>query len=352
MPTHTKSNTKAKILIDTHEGVSPQKLLEEKNEEIKRLTKKLKQKNKILQQIIKLLLEDDDFANHENIKTFADKTSNADIDDKTSNEDIDDKIESTTPTNIITKNDIINLFKKNVKGKKFEKNPSDKNCGSEGHWLEKLMGLKLNSNNAPDIGGFEMKKYSKKISFGDWSASEYLFSDKTPFLDKFNKQHISMTRSDFLKIFGTKKDNSRYSWSGACIPQYGKWNSSGQKLDIDNDNNIIALYSYANDKRKNIIIPDNIKKNILCVAVWSNTKIEKHVDSKFNQKGFFVCKKDKDNYYQNICFGPPIRFETFISNIKNNKIFFDSGMYEGNSRLYSQWRANNKFWDDLIVEEY
>lgn len=34
-----------------------------------------------------------------------------------------------------------------------------------------------------------------------------------------------------------------------------------------------------------------------------------------------------------------------------NRIF-DSGMYEGNPRPYSQWRANNNLWDSLIIESY
>ena len=33
-------------------------------------------------------------------------------------------------------------------------------------------------------------------------------------------------------------------------------------------------------------------------------------------------------------------------------VFFDSGMYEGNPRPYSQWRANNNLWDSLIIESY
>jgi hypothetical protein len=50
---------------------------------------------------------------------------------------------------------------KNVKDKEFIK-MHEGHDGEEGQWLEKLMNLKLNSNNAPDIGGYEMKKNSKK----------------------------------------------------------------------------------------------------------------------------------------------------------------------------------------------
>ena len=34
-------------------------------------------------------------------------------------------------------------------------------------------------------------------------------------------------------------------------------------------------------------------------------------------------------------------------------IIFDSGMYQGNSRNYSQFRSSaNNFWNILITEEY
>ena len=59
-------------------------------------------------------------------------------------------------------------------------------------------------------------------------------------------------------------------------------------------------------------------------------------------KGFFICKKNN----KNICFGKPFDYDYFIEGIKNNKIYFDSGMYEGNRRNYSQ------IWKDLIIEVY
>lgn len=110
------------------------------------------------------------------------------------------------------------------------------------------MNLKPNSNNTPDLYGYEMKKDSKKISFGDWSG-EYLFSQKRENLKKINKEDIILSKEEFIKIFGnkTKDKENRYSWSGSCVPKYEKWNDYGQILKIDNDKNIIALYSYDKD---------------------------------------------------------------------------------------------------------
>ena len=115
------------------------------------------------------------------------------------------------------------------------------------------------------------------------------------------------------------------------------------------------MYSYDNDKRKNKTT-DEWKGKEIYIAVWSGEKMKKHVDSKFNQKGFFICKKDKDGKYDKICFGSPINYELFIEKIKTGDIFFDSGMYydsnKPNERLYSQWRASQKFWNNLLTEEF
>jgi hypothetical protein len=56
--------------------------------------------------------------------------------------------------------------------------------------------------------------------------------------------------------------------------------------------------------------------------------------------------------YTNIQFGKPITFESWIDLVAEGVVFFDSGMYQGNSRPYSQWRALNDFWDSLIIETY
>ena len=69
---------------------------------------------------------------------------------------------------------IIDLFNKNVRGKKFYKDKNTEHCGDEGHWLEKQMSIMPNSKNSPDKLGYEQKKDSNKITFGDWGASIYI----------------------------------------------------------------------------------------------------------------------------------------------------------------------------------
>ena len=81
-------------------------------------------------------------------------------------------------------NKIVEMFINNIKGRRFIKNCNCKHNGSEGHWLEGLLGIKKNSSNKPDLLGYEMKKSSSKISFGDWRSSCYLF-EKTNKKQKF-----------------------------------------------------------------------------------------------------------------------------------------------------------------------
>lgn len=255
------------------------------------------------------------------------------------------------------KKKIIKLFNDNVKNKQivYENNINNNHDGKEGHWLEKKMGIKINNNNEPDIFGYEMKKNSNKISYGDWSATEYLFNSNKPIIDDFNENNIVISRSEFIKYFGTPNPNKndRYSWSGKCFPKFGKINECGQIIKFSKTNDLCILYYYSKDKRKNkIIFPDGIKKNKLLIAVWTMEKLKKSVENKFNNEGYFICKKNIDGVYDKICFGPKIDFNFFVEKMKSGEIFLDSGMYDGNTRNYSNFRSNNKLWFDNIIEEY
>ncbi len=256
--------------------------------------------------------------------------------------------------------DIIELFRKNIKGKKIElQNYNNKHCGKEGYWLETRMNINHNSRNEPDINGYEMKKYSKKITFGDYSASEYLFSKDKKYINKKNEWEynlINITKDQFIKFFGTQKPlkNNRYSWSGNCIPTYNNFNTCGQKLTITDENDICIYYSYSEDKRDDIKIkfPYYLKKDNILIVVWKNEKMREHINKKFNNKGFFIIKK-KEHTYNKICFGKKFDYECFIDGIKKQNIIFDSGLHLGNNRNYSHFRSSsNKFWDELIIEEY
>lgn len=244
------------------------------------------------------------------------------------------------------KNKIIELFKKNVFGKKPDVSSANvKHSGKDGHWLEEKMGIPRNKDNAPDIFGFEMKNASAtKTTFGDWSADTYIFKGKD----------ASITRSEFLKIFGApnpKKEN-RCSWSGKPIPTINGFNDFGQILKVDTKGNISAIYSFSKDLRshKHTLVPKKFQKNNITLARWSAENLKNKVESKFNHYGWFKCLKNEKGIYTKIVFGSPINFDTWIAGVRQGLIFFDSGMYDGNVRNYSQWRANNAYWDSLIID--
>lgn len=248
----------------------------------------------------------------------------------------------------IAKQTIIKTFHDNVKGRKSDTALANlKHSGKEGHWLETAMGIIHNGNNAPDILGYEMKNAtSLKTTFGDWSANYYIFNDP----------NYSIDRTAFMQIFGkpNAKKNGRYSWSGEPCPKISSYNRFGQKLVVDEQKNILAVYSYSQDRRndKSIIVPEELQIENLLLARWDATKLMRRVEDKFNDMGWFKCEKDNYGTYTTIAFGDPITFDVWIDCVKKGEIFFDSGMYEGNRRPYSQWRASNDFWDKRVTSRY
>lgn len=262
------------------------------------------------------------------------------------------------------KKTIITLFDANVKGRKLRGDTVTAHDGAEGHTLERAFGIKANSSSSPDIQGYEMKKSSAKITFGDWGADEYAFSttkskSKRANINRMNgwSSATAITRSQFMQYFGVPNSlkNGRYSWSGRCFPKVeDAWNACGQRMQVDGEGNITAEYSYTNDTRptKDEFLPSFLRSadKIFIIAFWSCGKLKKLVNGKFNQRGYFICCKDSaTDVYTHIVFGPAFNFEYFIANVRTGKIFLDSGMFDGNLRPYASWRAGFKFWLDLAT---
>jgi len=246
--------------------------------------------------------------------------------------------------------EIVRIFNKNVRDKIIDTSSSNINHdGKDGHWLEKQMGIAHNRATEPDLLGFEMKNAtSGKTTFGDWSADYYIF--KNP--------ESKLTRTEFIRTFG--KPNAakeyRYSWSGSPIPTVNHNSSyNGSRLVIDDTtNNISIVYDYSNDPRtdKHLIVPEHLQIDNIILAQWLGTSLARNLERKFGQGGWFKCYKNSEGVYNRIAFGEPITFENWISWVKKGIVFFDSGMYDGNLRNYSQWRANNSHWDSLIQRSY
>lgn len=247
---------------------------------------------------------------------------------------------------------IVRLFFDNVYGRSPDILDANQNHdGAVGHWLETQMGISHNAHNGADLLGYEMKNHtSSKTSFGDWSADFYLFKCR-------NNPTSTLERNRFMEIFGKpnpKKDN-RFSWSGSAIPKvdnFSPWN--GSRMIIDGYGNILIIYDYSKDPRvnKSQIVPVELQKEGLVLASWSRDLLKNRLTEKFSKNGWFKCYQNPMGVYDQIAFGEPMDFDNWLYLVKQGVVFFDSGMYVGNSRNYSQWRANNSYWESLIVRRY
>lgn len=263
------------------------------------------------------------------------------------------------------KQQIIDLFNKNVKGKSPDvSNSNQRHDGKKGHWLEKQFGISANATNGADFLGYELKnETTSKTTFGDWSANIYIFKDEK-YKHLFNGNSMPEKQDDFCRIFGKPNEakDGRCSWSGSPCPKINNFNDFGQKLEVLENLDIVALYSYSQDKRpnKNKILPKELQKDNITLAHWfglpsANRKgkfLKDKLEDKFNDCGWFTCKTDSNGLYSTICFGDPMTYDNWIKLVKLGIVFFDSGMYQGNKRPYSQWRADNKYWESLITDKY
>ncbi len=269
------------------------------------------------------------------------------------------------------KRKIIDLFHQNVKGRVPD--VSDKNVrhdGRRGHWLEAQFGVTANADNEADLFGYELKNEttSGKTTFGDWSANEYIFKSG-PYIDLFQGNSSSEKQDSFCRMFGKSNPtkNGRFSWSGSPIPKIGYYNYFGQMMTIDLNKDIVIYYSYDEDQRpdKNLIIPEQLTYETVELARWygeywpvglkknlRDKTLKEKLEDKFDNLGWFTCKTDTSGAYNLICFGEPVVYDNWIVLVENGIVYFDSGMYEGNKRPYSQWRANNDYWNSLITDCY
>lgn len=261
--------------------------------------------------------------------------------------------------------ELIEIFRRNVKGKSPDVSGRNaRHDGRKGHWLEEQFCIHANANNAADILGYELKnETTSKTTFGDWSANRYIFKDG-PYAHLFAGSSNYEKQDSFCAIFGkpNEKKNNRYSWSGSPVPKIGVYNNFGQILVIEENYDITVRYSFSYDKRPNkaSVVPRALQQENIEIARWYGMSspsakdkcLKRKLEDKFNDKGWFTCKTGPDGKYREICFGNPFNYLDWINLVRQGIVFFDSGMYQGNKRPYSQWRAYNTYWDSLIVERY
>lgn len=238
--------------------------------------------------------------------------------------------------------EIEDIFRRKLLGRGMQE-INNNHDGAVGNWLESQFGIEANSSNNPDFKGYELKKPTRnKTTFGDWSADRYAFSSDLDLC----------SREEFMRFFGSPNESGRLSWSGACVPKVSSWNTYGQRLWVSDEGDIFAVYSYARDLRpeKQSVIPAYFQNGNRAIAAWRHESLREKVNNKFNQHGWFSVRINERGLIESLVFGQPFDFDFWIANVRKGKIYLDSGMMDGtNKRPYSNWRANNDFWDALIV---
>lgn len=265
------------------------------------------------------------------------------------------------------KEQLIEIFHERVKGRTPDVSSANaRHDGRRGHWLERQFGVAANGDNSADILGYELKNEttSNKTTFGDWSPNYFIFKDPA-FFDCFDGQRAPERQDSFVRIFGKRniEKGGRYSWSGQPIPKINRYNDFGEILLIESNEDIVILYSFTEDKRpdKYQVVPVRLQVDNLEIARWFGKQLplgargktlREKLEDKFDQNGWFTCKTNANGVYDKICFGSPVNYDKWLELVKEGIVYFDSGMYETNSRPYCQWRANNSYWDSLIYEIY
>jgi len=246
------------------------------------------------------------------------------------------------------KRQIIQLWDQGVKGKQLDtSSKNEEHCGKEGHCLEEAMGFKPNGKNEPDILGFEMKCDTKTgvTTFIDKEPDYFQIKGEkfTGISKKCNVDKREQLWNNMYRQGTRKKDEKRIGgWN------INKYDVDGQKMIVTDDNGLEVIYNYNHDTReyKDKCLDDYYKNgedHIICK--WEKKTLEEFINRKFNQKGFFICNKEK------ICFGKQISFEMWIQGVKDGIIYYD-GYSKINGRWRGGFRAKNDYWHSLIIEEY
>jgi len=292
----------------------------------------------------------------------------------------------------MTRERIIERFMQRVNGRQPDiAGGNPEHDGGAGHWFERLMGIRPNADNRPDLWGFECKNATgSQTTFGDWKADYLIWRDPERFPNlegltggmrransPFRIQQLRNKDEVFLPAFGTWRDatenvcyeldgeqvfwenNGFFSWSGICPQRVTQgYRNEGQALLVNEDNSISVVYSYSHDSRddKDQSVPENFRIENLTLIRWSEEKITEFVENKFGQRGWFKALMDRQRRYNALIFGGPIHIDEFLQAVRNGDIKFDPRMKQrrpdGSDRFGMQWRARNSFWINLSDERF
>ena len=281
---------------------------------------------------------------------------------------------------------IINNFNKNVLGNyPKESDLKSDHDGNIGHWLESKLGGNIDADGNADLNGFECKIESKKISWGDWGAPYRIFCDKSYKI--FDKKNAHENMHTLVKLLGVRRhhdeDGEYYSMSGKDFPSYINTETAIGLSLIEKKTDILLTYSYSKDQRhnKNEVVPVEFKKEGLVIFKWYGTDIsfntfksniennklqidvkvtgqtasvslETRVRRKFGIYGVVIGLKDESKGFYGLKFLKRITFKDWLYAFKNKNVIFDTALTTRSKRPYNQWRSTAKFMKTLEEEIY
>ena len=186
--------------------------------------------------------------------------------------------ESITNTDVDTdKEYIVSVWLDSIKDKPIcTEGQNTNHCGKIGHWLESKFGLASNSNNEPDIRGYELKTGKEVTTFIDKAPDEtYVDGNIIP------KRNNRLAKKRFWEQYGCKKQSDAPTVGGWRI---GRYNYCGQRMLVDESDNILVEYDYDQDQReyKNTIA--GLPQTPHLIMRWNAESLKQSVERKFNQK--------------------------------------------------------------------
>lgn len=202
---------------------------------------------------------------------------------------------------------------------------------------ECIKGNKKDNNLVKNVFN-NLQKYDIKFEFkkvlGEYSASEYIYSDDKKYLDKCNYT----TNKKFNNCITLRRDVfDKYFVINVC---YGRWSDNGQRMIVTDSNDILIVYNSCYDKR-GINIPKYLQKKNIVLMYWSYEKLSKYINKKYN-KGFIICNSIK-GVYDNVCIVKAFDIDYFIDSIKSLLITLNMKDDVG------QFKVKMSFWESIIL---
>ena len=219
---------------------------------------------------------------------------------------------------------IIDIWYTNVYNNKITKKKS-LFSGCCGHQLEVLFGLKPNNKNRSDFANYELKKYSSKITFGDWKGSFLFESD------------LKTSRLDFLKMFGSYNMNKeKYYFVKPAIPTFPCISSKGFFWEITEVE--LKLQS-------NILLKDSDQKTI-SLCVWNLKQLEIKFTNKFS--GNILLAKPNKGVQKSLLIVNKLKWPLFLNLFQRGIIYLDPCLSSGCKRNRCLFRIQTKNLLDIL----